>query len=81
MSKETIDILIWFEETEPPDFNGLTLLWNIFAKDLNDVILGGFVNFAIHGIALDSDNLLFSSDIPGGIERELESHFMTKTKK
>ncbi|MBL7716685.1 MAG: neutral/alkaline non-lysosomal ceramidase N-terminal domain-containing protein [Bdellovibrionales bacterium] len=31
--------------------------------------LGAAVHYAIHGIALDDDNLKFSADVPGGIER------------
>ncbi len=35
--------------------------------------LGGLVNLAVHGTALHEDNLLFSADVPGGIERALEA--------
>lgn len=34
--------------------------------------LGALVNFAIHGTALQSENLKFSADVTGSIERELE---------
>jgi hypothetical protein len=37
--------------------------------------LGGLVNFAIHGTHYNEDNLLFSADVPGGIERALEQSF------
>lgn len=33
--------------------------------------LGGLVNFAIHGTALDAGNLKFSADVPGAIEKAL----------
>ncbi len=36
--------------------------------------LGGIVNFAIHGVCLDDDNLYFSSDVPGSIERSVEDY-------
>jgi neutral ceramidase len=34
--------------------------------------LGGMVNFAVHGTALNAHNLALSADVPGGIERELQ---------
>ncbi len=34
--------------------------------------MGSMVNYAIHGVALDDDNLAYSSDVPGGIERAIE---------
>jgi hypothetical protein len=35
--------------------------------------LGAMVNLAIHGTALQDDNLQLSADVPGGIERALET--------
>lgn len=34
--------------------------------------IGAVVNLAVHGVSLDSDNLYFSADAPGGIERAFE---------
>jgi neutral ceramidase len=34
--------------------------------------LGAMVNLAIHGTAMQADNLRFSADVPGGIERALQ---------
>jgi neutral ceramidase len=34
--------------------------------------LGGMINLAVHGTALKTDNMLFSADLPGGLERGLE---------
>ncbi|MFZ4713438.1 MAG: neutral/alkaline non-lysosomal ceramidase N-terminal domain-containing protein [Bacteriovoracaceae bacterium] len=44
----------------------------LMAKSKSGSWLGGLVNFAVHGVSLDDDNLLFSSDTPGAIERESE---------
>jgi hypothetical protein len=44
----------------------------MLARNLDGAWMGGFVNFAVHGTSLPSSNLLFSSDTPGAIERELE---------
>lgn len=41
------------------------------APDSNRAI-GGIVNYAVHGMAMGGDGLLFSADISGGIERHLE---------
>lgn len=38
---------------------------------LNNTWIGGIVNFAVHGTSLGEENLFFSSDVPGAIEREL----------
>jgi neutral ceramidase len=40
--------------------------------------LGGIVNFAIHGVCLDDDNLFFSSDAPGSIERNVEDYLVNQ---
>lgn len=40
--------------------------------------IGGIVNFAIHGVCLDDDNLFFSSDVPGSIERNVENYLQTQ---
>lgn len=40
--------------------------------------LGGVVNFAIHGTAMMEDSLFFSSDVPGSIERTMESALAEK---
>jgi hypothetical protein len=45
----------------------------IMARNLDGAWMGGIVNFAVHGTSLPSSNLLFSSDTPGAIERELEA--------
>lgn len=37
--------------------------------------IGGIVNYAVHGMAMGGDDLLFSADISGGIERHLENLF------
>lgn len=53
----------------------------LLAKDAQNEIIGGMVNFAIHGCALGSSNLLFSADVAGGIERHMEkliSRFQNK---
>ena len=34
--------------------------------------IGGIVNYAIHGMAMGGDGLLFSADVSGGIERHME---------
>ncbi len=44
------------------------LLW---VKAPDGRILGTLANFAIHGTALDEENLFFSADVPGAIERSL----------
>jgi len=43
--------------------------------------LGGIINYAIHGTALDAKNLEYSSDIPGAIVAKLENYFLTKKQK
>jgi neutral ceramidase len=43
----------------------------------NGAILGSLFNFAMHGTALKTENLLFSSDINGAMERSLESALHT----
>jgi hypothetical protein len=40
----------------------------------NGTWLGGMINFAIHGTALGLKNLKFSADVPGAIERNLETY-------
>ena len=44
------------------------LLW---VKDSQGRLLGTLANFAIHGTAFDEDNVYFSADVPGAIERSL----------
>jgi neutral ceramidase len=44
----------------------------LLAKNNSGQVIGGLVNFAIHGCALPSENLLFSADVSGGIERHME---------
>jgi neutral ceramidase len=44
----------------------------LLAKNAEGEIIGGMVNFAIHGCALGESNLLFSADVSGGIERHME---------
>lgn len=44
----------------------------LLAKNGNGEVIGGMVNYAIHGCALGEENLLFSADVTGGIERHLE---------
>jgi neutral ceramidase len=46
------------------------ILW---FKNNKNKILGAIINFAIHGTSLSAHNFKFSSDIPGALERELES--------
>lgn len=36
--------------------------------------LGGIVNYAVHGTHFGENNLFFSSDVPGAIERELQNY-------
>lgn len=43
----------------------------LLAKSTSGAWMGGMVNFAVHGTWLDEDNLKFSSDVPGAIERSL----------
>jgi len=38
----------------------------------NHRAIGGIVNYAIHGMAMGGDGLLFSADVLGGIERHME---------
>lgn len=38
--------------------------------------LGGMINFAVHGTAMSLNNLHFSADVPGGIERAMERSFL-----
>lgn len=45
----------------------------LFMKRIEDnEWLGGMVNFALHGTALGQDNLKFSADVLGSIERSIE---------
>lgn len=44
----------------------------LMARTLNGEWLGGIVNYAVHGTSLGAENLFFSADTPGAIERELE---------
>jgi neutral ceramidase len=44
----------------------------LLARSPSGKWLGGMVNFAIHGTALNAHNLELSADVPGGIERALE---------
>ena len=43
----------------------------LLAKSISGAWMGGMVNFAVHGTWLGEDNLKFSSDVPGAIERSL----------
>jgi hypothetical protein len=45
----------------------------IWAKNEEGAVIGSVVNYAIHGIAYDDDNLYFSADVPGGIEHAMKS--------
>lgn len=44
----------------------------MMARTLSGEWLGGLINFAVHGTSLEADNLFFSADAPGAIERGLE---------
>ena len=44
----------------------------ILAKNTANEWMGGIVNYAVHGTSLGAENLFFSADTPGSIERELE---------
>jgi len=44
----------------------------LLIRDQKNVYRGALVNFAVHGTALKEDNLHFSADIPGAIERAME---------
>lgn len=50
----------------------------LLAKSANGNWLGGLVNFAVHGTSLGEENLNFSSDAPGAIEREMEDIILEK---
>ena len=43
----------------------------LLAQSKSGEWMGGLVNYAVHGTSLDADNLLFSSDVPGAIEKGL----------
>jgi hypothetical protein len=43
----------------------------VMVRSETGAILGTLINFAIHGIAYDDDNLFLSADVPGGIEASL----------
>ncbi len=45
----------------------------LLARASSGAWLGGIVNFAIHGTALNARNLELSADVPGGIERALQA--------
>ena len=45
----------------------------LLAKSLSGDWVGAMVNFAVHGTALNARNLELSGDLPGAIERELQS--------
>lgn len=48
----------------------------LMAKDaLTNEWLGGLLNFSIHGGTMPVDLMLYSSDVNGAIEKELEDHF------
>jgi neutral ceramidase len=47
-------------------------------KDQSQHLLGGILNFAVHGGALGSENLLYSADLPGTMERTLEEILITQ---
>jgi hypothetical protein len=47
----------------------------ILAKAESGAILGSLVLFSVHGTALEDNNLFFSADVPGGIERGLNQAF------
>jgi hypothetical protein len=51
----------------------------LMAKDtLTDEWMGGLVNFSIHGGTMPMDVMLYSSDVNGAIEHELEDLFAAK---
>jgi neutral ceramidase len=50
----------------------------ILARTDSGAFLGSLILFSIHGVALDEDNLHFSSDIPGGIENAMNRLFSLK---
>lgn len=48
----------------------------LIVKNIDETrTIGGIVNYAIHGMAMGGNGLLFSADVSGGIERHLESLF------
>jgi hypothetical protein len=50
----------------------------IYATADSGALLGSLILFSIHGIALSDDNLKFSADVPGGIERSVNSAFAAR---
>lgn len=51
----------------------------LMAKDATtNEWLGGLVNFSIHGGTMPVDLMLYSSDVSGAIEKELEDHFQSQ---
>lgn len=44
----------------------------LLAKSTAGEWMGGMINFAVHGTSLKEQNLFFSADVPGAIEREME---------
>ncbi len=52
----------------------------LLAKNLEGEVLGGMINYAIHGCALGEENLLISADVSGGIERHLEKLLAPQSK-
>lgn len=51
----------------------------LMAKDAaSDEWLGGLVNFSIHGGTMPVDLMLYSSDVNGAIEKELEDYFQAQ---
>ena len=44
----------------------------LLAQNLSGQWLGGMINLPIHGTALGPENLFYSSDVPGAMEKETE---------
>jgi len=63
------------DHAAPVDHNVNLLL----ARSQNGQWLGGLVNFAIHPTALPLENHLLSADIPGAIEKHIETALQNQT--
>jgi hypothetical protein len=61
--------------SDRPIYNNANLL---LAKSTSGEWRGGLVNFAVHGTWHDANNLFFSSDVPGAIEKSLEEMLIEK---
>jgi hypothetical protein len=48
----------------------------ILARSYSGAWLGGMVNFAVHGTWYGEDNLKFSSDVPGAIEKSMSEFLL-----